>query len=185
VTFHPDAVLIAVVDVQEKLLPAMPDAPGLIRDAGFILDVARLFQLPILATEQYPQGLGPTTRVIAEKLTTPAWAKTSFSAWDCPAFRDALRESQRTTVILVGMETHVCIRRSARDLLDEGYRVIIPRDAVQARHAIDHDTAIEELRIAGAAITTAETLAFACVDGAEDRRFKELSRLIKNRFNPA
>jgi len=171
-----------VVDVQEKLLAKMPDAPGLVREVSFLVDVAKQLQVPVFATEQYPKGLGPTTVEIARRLPPEIPAKVSFSCCGAPGILGELCSSGRTDVVLVGMETHVCIMQSALDLLADGLNVFVPIDAVQARFRIDHDAALRRLAAAGAVVTTVETTVFEWLGGANHPQFKTISKLIQERM---
>ena len=175
-----DSVLV-VVDMQDKLLAAMPRGPELIRTVGFLLDLAKLLEVPVRATEQYPKGLGPTTAEIARRLPATIPAKTSFSCCGAAGFHDELRATGRRSVVLAGMETHVCVAQTAFDLLDAGFRVFLPVDGVASRFALDHDVALRRLERAGAVPTTAEAVAFEWVRDAADPRFKAVSKLVVGR----
>jgi hypothetical protein len=172
-----DSVLV-VVDVQDKLLAKMPTASALVAAVGFLLDAAHLLNVPARATEQYPKGLGPTTADIARRLPHPVPAKTAFSCCGADGFADDLKALGRGTVVLTGMETHVCVAQTAFDLLTAGYRVMIPVDAVGSRHDLDHTTALRRLEQAGAELTTAEAVAFEWAHDAAHPHFKEVSKLV-------
>lgn len=169
-----------VVDIQEKLLPAIPAATSLVRNVEFLLDVARLVGVDVRVTEQYPQGLGPTIARLATKLPTDRPAKRSFSCCGAPGLTSSL-EPHRPWILLVGMETHVCVSQTALDLLHLGYRVTVAVDAVAARFRIDHDTALERLRGAGVILTTVEAVAFEWVGSSEHAEFRTFSRLVQER----
>ena len=171
-----------VVDVQDKLLAVMPDAAGLVRDIGFLLDVANLLGVPAMATEQYPQGLGPTNAELARRLPPERPAKVAFSCCGAPGLAAWLRTLKRSNVVVAGMETHVCVLHTTLDLLAEGLQVFIPVDAVQARFRVDHDTAIRRLERAGVIPTTAEGIAFEWLGGSDHPQFKAVSRLIQERM---
>jgi nicotinamidase-related amidase len=173
--------LLLVIDVQEKLLAHMPDSHGLVRDVGFLIDVAQLLGIPVRATEQYPRGLGPTAGELARRLPEGRPAKTAFSACGAPGVMTELRAAGRSSVVLAGMETHVCVLQTALDLLTAGFHVFVPVDALSSRFRIDHDTALGRLESAGAALTTVETTAFEWLGGAEHPQFKAVSNLIKTR----
>src|ERR1700721_1751124 len=111
-----DSVLV-LVDVQDKLLSKIPTAEKLVRNAAFLLDVAALLNVPIHATEQYPKGLGPTNAELERRLPQPPTAKTSFSCCSAEPFLEELQMLRRPNVVLIGMETHVCISQTALDLL--------------------------------------------------------------------
>jgi nicotinamidase-related amidase len=177
--------LVLVVDVQDKLLAAMPDAAGLIRDVAFLLDAAAILSVPVLATEQYPQGLGPTTAELAKRLPTGLQsnvpAKVAFSCCGASGLLASIRATGRTHIVLVGMETHVCILQTALDLLAEGLQVVLPVDGVQSRFTLDRDTALRRLERAGATLSTVETTAFEWLGGADHPSFRAISKLVRTR----
>jgi nicotinamidase-related amidase len=167
-----------VVDVQDRLLAKIPTASNLIRSIGFLLDAAELFQVPVRATEQYPKGLGPTTAELARRLPADRPSKTAFSSCGAAGFLSDLRGLGRPHVVLTGMETHVCIAQTALDLIEAGFAVFLPVDAVASRFSIDCETALRRLERAGAIPTTAEAVAFEWAGDAAHPRFKEFSRLV-------
>src|SRR5215213_609137 len=174
--------VLLVVDVQDRLLAVMPDAASLVRDVGFLLDVANLLKVPALATEQYPQGLGPTNAELVRRLPGDRAAKVAFSCCGAPGLLTELRRLERPNVVVAGMETHVCVLHTALDLLAEGLQVFLPVDAVQSRFPVDHDTALRRLERAGAVPTTAETIAFEWLGGSDHPQFKAVSRLVQDRM---
>jgi nicotinamidase-related amidase len=167
-----------VVDVQERLLAAMPDAPGLVRDVGFLLDAANLLGVPAVATEQYPKGLGPTHPDLVRRLPADRPAKVAFSCCGVPGLAAGLTAG----VVVAGMETHVCVLNTVLDLLDAGRTVFVPVDAVQSRSRIDHDTALRRMDRAGAVLTTAETTVFEWLGGSDHPQFKAASKLVQDRM---
>jgi nicotinamidase-related amidase len=175
-----DAVLV-VVDVQDRLLAKMPTAATLVRNATFLLDVAQLLGVPAVGTEQYPKGLGPTTDEIARRLPGGLPSKTAFSCCGAAGFLRDLRGLDRRNVVLAGMETHVCVAQTAFDLLESGFTVFLPVDAVASRSAVDHETAIRRLVRAGAVETTAEAVAFEWLGDATHPQFKAVSKLVIDR----
>ena len=173
--------VLVVIDIQDRILVKIPTAATLVRDAGFLLDVAKLLDIPVRATEQYPKGLGPTTAEIVRRLPDAVSAKTTFSCCGAGTFLDELKMLQRPDVVLVGMETHVCVMQTALDLLEAGLHVFLPVDALAARSALDHATAIRRLELAGAIPTTAEAVAFEWLADAAHPRFKAVSKLVISR----
>lgn len=173
--------VIVVIDVQDKLLNAIPTGPALVREVAFLLDVATQVGVPAIATEQYPKGLGPTTAVLASRLPTDRPEKTAFSCCGAAGFLADLRTCGRKSIVLVGMEAHVCVLHTALDLLDAGFRVFLPADAVASRSARDAEVALRRLEQAGAVITTTETTAFEWVGDAAHPQFKAVSRLVIER----
>jgi len=169
---------LVVIDVQDKLLAKVPGRDALVRSVGFLIDAANLLGVPVAATEQYPKGLGPTIPELARRLAPDPPAKTAFSCCGVPGFLGALRGSGRPNVVLAGMETHVCVAQTALDLLEAGLTVFLPVDAVAARAAVDHDTAVRRLERAGVVPTTAEAVAFEWVGDAAHPHFKPFSKLV-------
>ncbi|MAT13824.1 MAG: isochorismatase [Planctomyces sp.] len=172
-----------MVDMQEKLLPAFKDKvrEGLIANCQLLIEMARLFAVPISATEQYPQGLGPTiTELGIADLEIPA--KTEFSSWPClnwpSPFND---ECERPRIIVAGIEAHVCVMQTVLDLLAQGYRVYIPVDAIASRFKLDWKIAVERLALSGAIITTTESVIFEWCGAAGTPEFKQLSQRLKAR----
>src|SRR5437762_326786 len=161
-----------VIDVQEKLLPLIPDAHALVRNVGFLIDAAKLLDMTIQATEQYPHGLGPTTPELAARLPHRP-DKTAFSCCAIPEVVEAFHLGARPKVVLCGLETHVCVLNTALDLLALDFRVYVAVDAVASRYRIDHDVALRRLEQAGAILTTAEGCVFEWVGGAGHPRFKD------------
>jgi nicotinamidase-related amidase len=171
--------LLAVIDVQERLLAAMPDADRVVARSLRLAEAASLLGVRRVLTEQYPQGLGPTPAPLAARLPAAA-AKMSFSCCGCAAF-DAAVESDVTTVVLAGLETHVCVAQTALDLLARGLAVFVAVDAVASRHAIDHDVALRRLEGAGAVLTTSEAVLFEWCRSADHPRFRDVRALVLDR----
>jgi nicotinamidase-related amidase len=170
-----------VVDVQEKLMPRILDADAIVRNIGFLLDAARLLNMPIQATEQYPRGLGGTVPELASKLP-PRPDKTAFSSCAVPSVVETFHRAACPKVVVAGIETHVCVLHTALDLLNLDFRVFIPIDAVGARYRLDHDVALRRLEKAGAVLTTTEGCLFEWVGGAGHPQFKALSQLVQERM---
>ena len=170
-----------VIDVQEKLLPKILHADHLVRNIAFLIDGARLLELPVQATEQYPRGLGPTVSELARRLPDRP-DKLTFSSCGVPSIADNFRRAARPKVVLAGIESHVCVLHSALDLLALDFRVYLPVDAVSARYAVDHDTALHRLERAGAILTTTEGCLFEWLGGAGHPKFKAMSALIHERM---
>jgi nicotinamidase-related amidase len=173
--------LVLVVDVQERLVPAMPPE-GLARVVKYgraLVATARELGMPVLATEQYPKGLGVTIPELREVLPQPALVKNHFSCGADPAFAAALKATGRRQVVIVGMETHVCVFQTARDLVQLGYEVHVCGDAVTSRSEENRRIALELMRDAGAVITTAETVIFDLLHEAGTAEFRKVAPLVK------
>jgi nicotinamidase-related amidase len=170
-----------VIDVQDKLLPFISNHAAMVRNIAFLIDGARLLQMPVTATEQYPKGLGPTTAELARRLPDRP-DKTAFSCCAIPSVVEGFRRAARPKVVLAGIETHVCVLNTALDLLNLDFRVYIAVDAVAGRFALDHDIALRRMEQAGAILTTAETAVFEWVGGAGHPQFKAVSQLVQERM---
>jgi nicotinamidase-related amidase len=170
-----------VIDVQEKLVPKIAGAAGLVRNIAFLLDVAKLLDVPVQATEQYPRGLGSTVAELLPRLPQRP-EKTAFSSCAVAEVVTTFHRLARPKLVLTGIETHVCVLHTALDLLAADFRVFLPVDAIGARYRIDHDTALRRLEQAGAVLTTTEGCAFEWMGGANHPQFKEVSRLVQDRM---
>jgi nicotinamidase-related amidase len=170
-----------IIDVQEKLLPLIPDNTRLVMNIAFLIDGARLLGLPVLATEQYPKGLGITVAELAKRLPKRE-PKVAFTSCAVPTLVQEFRQAGRPKVMLAGIETHVCVMQTALDLIVQDFQVYVAADAVASRHAIDHEQALARMERAGCTITTSEAALFEWTKTAADPRFKEVSRLVQERM---
>jgi nicotinamidase-related amidase len=171
--------LLCIVDIQERLLAAMPDSVRVVSLAGRLADAARLLGVRAVLTEQYPQGLGATPPDLAAKLP-PALSKTAFSCCGSESFARAIPDDVEA-VVLCGLETHVCIAQTALDLLARGLHVFRAVDACASRHALDHDVAVRRLEAAGAILVTSEAVLFEWCRSAEHPQFQAVRRLVVTR----
>jgi nicotinamidase-related amidase len=172
----PATSLLCVVDIQEKLLAAMPDADRVVQMATRLVTAASLLGVRSILTEQYPRGLGRTPAAIAAQLP-PAIEKLSFSCCGCDGFGHALPADVRA-IVLCGLETHVCIAQTALDLLAEGFSVFVVVDAIAARHGLDHEIGLRRIEAAGAVLTTSEAVLFEWCRSAEHPQFQAVRRLV-------
>ena len=170
-----------VIDVQERLMPKIRHAEAVVRNTAFLIDGARLLRLPVLATEQYPRGLGSTVAALRDRLPERP-EKVGFSCTAIPSVIETLHREARPKVVLAGIETHVCVALTALDLLAHDFHVFIPVDAVSARYGTDHDVALRRLEKEGAVLTTSEAVIFECMGGADHPAFKAASTLVQERM---
>ncbi len=170
-----------VVDVQEKLLPKILRCAQVEANIGFLIDAARLLEMTVQCTEQYPKGLGGTVASLAAKLPERP-DKVAFSSCAVPSVIETFHRTARPKIVVCGIETHVCILHTTLDLLAADFRVYLPIDAVGARYEIDHATALRRLEQAGAILTTTEGCLFEWVGGAGHPKFKDISRLVQERM---
>ena len=174
-----DAVLV-VVDIQERLAAVMSERKRVIDNCIHLIEAAKLLGIPIILNEQYPKGLGPTVTEIKDALQSyEPLEKVTFSCCRGAKFLGDLKNKGRRTVMLIGMETHVCVLQTCIDLLREGYFVHTVSDAICSRTEDNFRTAIEFMRDAGAVITCTETVLFQLLERAGSEEFKVLSKRIK------
>ncbi len=172
-----------VVDIQEKLVPAMNQDlyRQLLQNVPLLIEGFRSLGLPIITTEQYPKGLGHTIAEFKEATEEHCVEKLTFSCCGDDGFVAALKKTGARQVVVVGMETHVCVLQTVIDLLDQGFCVHLVRDAVSSRFVGDYTGALDLAAAAGAVITTTETALFQLVRIAGTEEFKAISKLVRRR----
>lgn len=171
-----------VIDVQEKLVPLIRDHERVVAGLRKLLDGLRIFGLPVIATEQYPAGLGATVPAVASALResrATVVEKNAFSAWAEEAVREAILRMDRPQLILVGIETHVCVQQTTLDLISRDYDVFVCADAVGARGQTDHRQGLLRMRQEGAWVTTVESVLFELCQRCDTPQFKEMIEIIK------
>jgi nicotinamidase-related amidase len=174
-----DRAQLLVIDLQERLLPKIHRYENVLASSGRMLQAARILELPLLATEQYPQGLGKTHLSITSLLgEVEPVEKIHFSCMRHDGFGHLLARQDRQQVIVVGIETHVCVAQTALDMLGSGFEVFVCADAVGSRCPLDHEVAVERLGLAGVTITTTEAVIFELLDRAGTDTFRQVLKLI-------
>lgn len=174
--------MVLVIDVQEKLLPLIGGHDRVVCANQKLLAGAAVFDLPVLVTEQYPKGLGATVEAIRVFLSRDGVSvseKPTFSAWADPAVRETIRRIDRPQIIVTGIEAHVCVQQTALDLCIVDYDVYVCADAIGSRGRVDHDTALDRMRQAGARVTTVESVLFELCGRCDAPRFKSMLEVIK------
>jgi len=172
--------LLLIVDIQEKLAPAIDQGELAIKNNLRLLEGARQLAIPVFISEQYVRGLGPTVAAIKTgAVDAQFFEKTYFSCTRQPGVLERLKASGRQQVILTGMETHVCVLQTALGLLDAGFDVFLVSDAASSRTPESRAMAIERLRAAGAIIVTSEMVLFEWLEQACTDEFRRLLPLIK------
>jgi len=172
---------LVVIDVQQRLMSAMPEAvqEPLIRQVRVLIQASNALDIPLAITEQYPKGLGPTEpELLSLSPATSTIEKTCFSCADADDFMSTLRASHRRSVILTGMETHICVLQTALALQAQGFQVFVVEDAVSSRTQENQQNAIQRLRQAGVIITNTESVLFEWLADAKHPEFRTLSKLI-------
>ena len=175
-----DHTALVLIDIQGKLASLMHEREALYRQLQILLQGAQILKLPILWLEQYPKGLGPTIPEVADLLSDQEpLAKTCFSACGLSAFQTQLRQSGRRQILLAGIESHICVYQTARDLLDSGYQVEVVADAVSSRTAENKELGLQKMASAGAQITAVEMCLFELLQAAGTAEFKQIAALVK------
>jgi len=180
--FEPQETLLLVIDIQERLHQAMEEGfkSAYVRNSNILIRTAQAFDMPVIVSEQYPRGLGKTIPEIEAALgPNPRLEKLHFSCWREQAIRAAIEITGRKSVIVIGIETHVCVLQTVMDLLEAGYRPIVATDAVCSRSPSDRTTAIEAMSAAGAVAYSTESIAFMLLEKAGTPEFKQISPLFK------
>lgn len=173
--------ILAVIDIQGKLAQVMYNPAEFLDQTSRLIRGIQALEMPILWMEQLPEKLGTTVPELGEilKKTAAPLEKTPFSAWGCADFRTALTESRRERVILCGIETHICVYQTAKDLLARGYQVTLVTDAVSSRTEKNKQTGIEAVRDLGGHISSVESILFELLGTPEHPAFRTISRIIK------
>lgn len=173
---------LVVVDIQTRLTAAMPVKvlARLQRNTGLLLKTAALLNIPVMATEQYPKGLGNTEPEILKLLPeyTRMYEKTAFSSAGAEGFLADLEDSGRKQVVITGMEAHVCVLQTAADLFSRGYEVFVVADSVCSRQRESYETALIRMRQMGITICDAESILFEWIKDARHEHFKSVQAML-------
>jgi nicotinamidase-related amidase len=175
-----DKTVLVVIDLQEKFRPVVEGFDALVGSAAKLVAGSALLGVPVIATEQYPAGLGATVAEVRGCLgNAPVLEKTSFSCGGAPGFWDKLTATGAHTIMVCGIETHVCVSQSVLAMIERGLQVHIVADAMGSRKRIDHETALRKMEKAGAVPATVEMCLFELLETAWHAKFKEIQKLIK------
>ena len=175
----PDRSAVLVVDLQERLVPAIESADHVIEMTDALLRAADLLDVPSAATMQYPKGLGPLVEPFDRRFTD-AEEKLDFSAAVCRRDLDRWQQQGRDQILICGIETHICVLQTVMDLIAEGLRPIVVAEAVAARGGWEHELAIEQMQSSGAIISSVESILFQWLGTAKHPHFKAISQIVKN-----
>lgn len=169
-----------IVDIQERLLPHIHEGDILMRNCLKLIEGLKILSVPIIITQQYTRGLGPTVASISGMFPDFKYIeKIAFSCCGEPAFEEEISHPDREFIILCGIESHVCLLQTCIDLLEEGRKPVIVEDCVSSRKPEDKRVAIERMRQEGARITTMESLLFELTRVAGNETFKSISGIVK------
>ncbi len=173
--------IVMIIDVQEKLLNAVFNKASLEKKATTLANTAKILEIPVIVTEQYPKGLGATVETLREALpeNTQYFEKTAFSALENNDVLEALKNSGKKQVVIFGIETHICVSQTTNALIQEGFEVSVIRDACGSRSELEYLAGLERMKDNGAHVLTTEIALFEWLKGAKHPKFKEVQMLIK------
>lgn len=175
--------LLVAIDYQEKLMPAIEGEKAIEEKAAGLIKGARILEVPILITQQYTKGLGKTVAKITEALGEFDYVeKNTFSCMKTPEFANAIfgmAAAGRKTIVLCGVETHICVQQTALDLLDAGFDVFVVADCSGSRTSENNQTALARMTQAGAFVTTYESVLYEWLESSKTQGFKEISQIVK------
>ncbi len=178
-TVNSNEVLIVFIDVQEKLVKMLQNKSAAI-NAVKIAKAAHILNIPCVVTEQYPKGLGTTLPEINDVLPEACRIeKTFFSVYNEKTFSDLLKSNNKKQIVLLGIETHICVLQTAFDLIKAGYEVFVVQDASASRTEENNQAALRRLIHSGVQIITVEMLLFELLKTSKNQYFKEVQALIK------
>lgn len=175
--FTAEGAVLLLIDLQQRLVPAIDDSDAVVARAVRLAEAARLLQVPVVATEQNPAGLGHTVGPLAG-YPQAVLPKTTFSAVGAPGF-SALLPAGASQIVVAGCEAHVCVLQTVLDLLDSGHRVLVAADATGSRDPADQVAAIARARQHGAEIVTSEMVLFEWLRDSQHPKFREVHKLLK------
>lgn len=170
---------LAVIDMQARLVAVMPDSQQLVDNCRKLMSGARLFEVPVTVTEQYPAGLGNTIESLSELASGVPFEKLRFSASEAFVSSGEANPDRRPRVVLCGVEAHVCVLQTAFDLASNGFRVSVAADAIASQRPLDRKLAVRRMSDTGITVTTTEAVLFEWCESAEDAKFRELQQIVK------
>ncbi|HUS53106.1 MAG TPA: hydrolase [Thermohalobaculum sp.] len=179
---HTEDSCLIVIDMQERLVPAMQAPARTIRNARVLMTAAQELAVPVLLTEQYPAGLGPTVPELANAAASAnaiILPKMHFSCMEDPGFAAAFKATGRKQAVVAGMEAHICVLQTAVSLMDQDYEVFVVTDATSSRTLESEKACLDRLQACGAGIVTTEMVVFEWLGRAGTPAFKALLPLIK------
>lgn len=167
-----------VIDIQEKLIPLVVRNSEIINNIVKLIKFCKTLKIPIIITEQYPKGLGKTVREVSEELKeVKPIEKTSFSCFGSEEFKNALKNNKVKTLILVGVEAHICIAQTALDAIDK-FKVCVVADAVSSRTVENLNIGLQRMRDNGVIISSTEMLMYELLRDSKSKEFKEVKNLL-------
>ena len=176
----PENSLLLIIDVQEKLVNAL-DKDIIVKRVTNLAKSARLLDIPVVVTEQYPKGLGKTVETLSAAFAedVPVFEKVTFNALEADGVLEKIKSYGRKQIVICGIETHICVHQTAAALLREGFEVYVVEDACASRNKYEFKQGIELMESNGAKVTCVEIVLFEWLKTAKNPHFKEIQALIK------
>jgi len=169
-----------IIDVQERLFPHISENKELEKNINILIQGMKILKMPVMVTEQYSKGLGPTIPTIKTSLgDIRYYEKNSFSCCDNKYFDYEFSGLNKKIVVIAGIEAHVCVLQTSIDLIERGYQPVIVEDCISSRKMLDKQVAIERMRHEGALVTTYESVLFELARVSGTEQFKAISKLVK------
>ena len=168
---------ILIIDVQEKLVNAIFNKELVLKNSNVITKAASCLELPVFVTEQYPQGLGETVGDL--KQNAKVFIKTSFNALEDDNFLEELKKSEKKQIVILGIETHICVHQTVFALIQAGFDVTVVSDACGSRFESEYTSGLSNISFNGAKVKTTEMILFELLKSAKHPKFKEIQALIK------
>ena len=169
-----------VIDIQERLYPHIHEHETIARNTGILVEGLKVLGVPVLVTQQYTRGLGPTIPGLLDLIKDfPLIEKTAFSCCDEPEFIRALAETHKQFILIAGIESHVCVLQTVIDLVERGYMPVLLEDCVSSRKANDKRTSVRRMHKEGAIVTGYESIIFELCRYSGTDEFKSISKLVK------
>jgi len=176
----PEKTGLLIIDIQERILPVINNHQLVVDNTVKLIKGFKILGLPIYFTEQYPKGLGQTTRSILDELgDLKPFDKMSFSCSGAGELFNEFNEKNLSQIVVCGIEAHVCVQQTVLDLIENGFQVNLAADAVSSRKEMDYRTALERMRNHDVEVTTTESILFELLNVCGTPQFKEISKLVK------
>ena len=177
---EPESSCLIVIDMQERLVPAMQAPARTIKNAATLIKAAKLLSVPLILTEQYPRGLGSTVPELSQLAEgAPILEKLHFSCMKDQGFSKHFKSLDRKQAVIAGMEAHICVLQTGMNLMEQGYDIFVVTDATSSRSPESEKACLDRLSAAGAGIVTTEMVVFEWLGQAATPEFKELLPLVK------
>lgn len=174
-----DKTAFLIIDVQERLMPVIHGKEEIFENVNRLVEGSKILDVPLLFTEQYPKGLGHTCAEVNLPEDKEIIEKICFSCMGSDLVNERLKEFGTKHLVIAGVESHICVLKTALEALDEGFKVHVVADAVSSRKEYSKQIALERMRQAGAYIVTTEMILFQLMEAAGNDEFKQISKLIR------